>query len=333
MPQPVRILLTALLAAALCVPSFAASPVRVIFDTDMGNDVDDALALGILHALETRGESKLLAVTITKDNPYAAAFCDLLDTFYHRGQIPIGMVKNGKTPKDSPMIHVPSERKKPDGSYVYPRRMALGAAPDATAVLRQVLAREPDGGVVIVQVGFSTNLARVLDSKPDAISPMSGAQLAAKKVRLVVAMAGHFPPVQPEFNVATDIPAAQKLVDAWPSPIIFSGFEIGNALPFPATSIEHDFSWVKDHPVVDAYRNYMKMPYDRPTWDLTAALYAVRPDAGYFSLSPNGQVRVDEKGNTIFTPSADGKHRYLILDEGQKARTLEALILLASQPR
>jgi inosine-uridine nucleoside N-ribohydrolase len=307
--------------------------VRVIFDTDMGNDIDDALALGILHALETRGETKLLAVTITKDNPYAAAFVDLEDTFYRRGEIPIGMVKNGKTPKDSAMIRVPSERKNSDGSYVYPRRMALGAAPDAVAVLRQVLAREKDASVVIVQVGFSTNLARLLDSQADQSSPLNGAQLAAQKVRLLVAMAGHFPPAQPEFNVATDIPSAQKVFAEWPSPVVFSGFEIGQALLFPASSIERDFSWTRDHPVVDAYRNYMRMPYDRPTWDLTAALYAVRPEANYFSLSPNGTVRVDDKGNTLFIASAEGKHRYLILDESAKARTLEALILLASQPR
>ena len=40
-----------LLAAVLgCLPA-AAAPVDVIFDTDMGNDVDDVLALGLLHAL------------------------------------------------------------------------------------------------------------------------------------------------------------------------------------------------------------------------------------------------------------------------------------------
>jgi inosine-uridine nucleoside N-ribohydrolase len=286
-----------------------------------------------LHALETRGEAKLLAVTITKDNPYAATFVDLENTFYRRGEIPIGIVKNGKTPNDSAMIRVPSERRNPDGGYVYPRRMALGAAPDAVTVLRQVLGKEEDAGVTIVQVGFSTNLARLLDSKADESSPLSGAQLVAKKVRLLVAMAGHFPPAQPEYNVVTDIPSAQKVFAEWPTPVVFSGFEIGQALLFPARSIEHDFSWVRDHPVVDAYRNYMHMPYDRPTWDLTAALYAVRPDGGYFSLSPNGTVRVDDKGKTLFTASAAGKHRYLILNEPAKARTLEALILLASQPR
>jgi inosine-uridine nucleoside N-ribohydrolase len=175
-------------------------------------------------------------------------------------------------------------------------------------------------------VGFSTNLARLLESH-------DGASLVAHKVRLLVTMAGHFPPAQPEFNVVTDIPSAQKVFAEWPTPVVFSGFEIGEALLFPARSIEHDFSWVRDHPVVDAYRNYMPMPYDRPTWDLTAALYAVRPEAGYFSLSPPGTVRVDDKGNTLFRASAEGKHRYLILDQAGKARTLEALILLASQPR
>jgi inosine-uridine nucleoside N-ribohydrolase len=325
-----RLALVTVIAAALCA---AAEPVRVIFDTDMGNDVDDALALAILHALETRGEAKLVAVTITKDNPYAAAFVDVLDTFYRRGEIPIGIVKNGKTPNDSAMIRVPSERRNSDGSFVYPRRMALGAAPDAVAILRRTLAREPDTGVTIVQVGFSTNLARLLDSRADENSPLSGAQLVEQKVRLLVTMAGHFPPAEPEYNVVTDIPSAQKVFAEWPSPVVFSGFEIGNALLFPARSIEHDFSWVREHPVVDAYRNYMHMPYDRPSWDLTAALYAVRPDAGYFSLSPNGTVGVDEKGNTLFTASAQGKHRYLILDERAKPRTLEALILLASQPK
>ena len=53
-----------------------------------------------------------------------------------------------------------------------------------------------------------------------------------------------------------------------------SGFEIGIALPFPAERIEQDFAYVQDHPVAEAYRSYMKMPYDRPTWDLTAVLYA-----------------------------------------------------------
>src|SRR5687767_3088975 len=76
-------------------------PVRLIFDTDMGNDIDDALALGVIHALQSRGECELLAVTITKDNKWAAPFVDAVNTFYGRANIPIGMVRDGKAPDDS----------------------------------------------------------------------------------------------------------------------------------------------------------------------------------------------------------------------------------------
>jgi purine nucleosidase len=200
-------------------------------------------------------------------------------------------------------------------------------------LLRRVLAQAQDGSVVIVVVGFSTNLARLLASGPDESSPLPGGELVAKKVRLLSAMAGRFPRGAPEYNVKTDIPSARKVFEEWPSPIVFSGFEIGQALLFPAASIEKDFAWVPDHPVAEAYRNYMRMPYDRPTWDLTAVLYAVRPELRYFSLSPTGRVTVDESGQTIFNPDRDGKRRFLILADDQKARTLEALILLASQPR
>jgi inosine-uridine nucleoside N-ribohydrolase len=308
--------------------------VRLIFDTDMGNDVDDALALAVIHALQSRGEAMLLAVTVSKDNRYAAPYVDLVNTFYGRGGVPVGVVKNGKTPNDSAMIRVPAERRKADGSYVYPHKLMDGReAPDAVSVLRRVLAAQSNGSVVMVVVGFSTNLARLLDSAPDAFSPLRSAPLAAQKVRLLSAMAGRFPSGDPEYNVKTDIPSARKVFEEWPSPIVFSGFEIGNALKFPATSIENDFSWVGDHPVAEAYRNYMRMPYDRPTWDLTAALYAVRPASQYFSLSPAGRVTVDEKGQTVFTAAPDGQHRFLVLEDGQKARTLETLVLLASQPR
>jgi len=309
-------------------------PVRLIFDTDMGNDVDDALALAMIHALESRGEARLLAVTVSKDSQSAAPFVDLVNTFYGRPEIPVGAVKGGKTPNDTPMIRIPNERRTAAGAYVYPHRLRDGAAaPDAVALLRRVLAGEKDGSVTLVQVGFSTNLARLLDSAPDLASPLSGVHLIAQKVHLLTAMAGHFPTGKPEFNVATDIPSARKVFTEWPTPVVFSGFEVGEALLFPGASIEREFAWTPDHPVAEAYRAYMRMPYDRPSWDLTAVLYAVRPDHPYFGLSGPGRVTVEENGQTRFTAAPGGPHRYLILEEARQAQTLEALILLASQPR
>jgi len=59
-----------LILLPLAAPARAAGPVALVFDTDMGSDVDDALALGMIHDLQRRGEVRLLAVPITKDNPY-----------------------------------------------------------------------------------------------------------------------------------------------------------------------------------------------------------------------------------------------------------------------
>lgn len=318
-----------LCALALTATSFA-EPVRLIFDTDMGNDVDDALALAVIHALESRGEAKLLAVTLTKDNRYAAPYVDLVNHFYGRGSVPIGVVKNGPTPKDAPMIQVPAERRDEHGLLLYPRRIMNGAdAPEAAPLLLKILAAQPGASVVIVQVGFSTNLAKLLT--------LPGARdLIAKKVRLLSTMAGHFPAPgverKAEYNVKIDLPASTALFRDWPTPIVASGWEIGDAVRYPAASIEQDYQYTPHHPVADAYRHYMKMPYDRPTWDLTSVLYAVRPTRGYFGISAPGRITVDAEGKTSFTHDASGRHQYLTLTPEQRAKTLEALIQLASQP-
>jgi inosine-uridine nucleoside N-ribohydrolase len=231
------------------------------------------------------------------------------------------------------MIQVPSERRRGDGSFVYPHKIVDGSqAREAVSLLRQTLAKQADGSVVIVQVGFSTNLARLLETKADAASADDGPTLVRKKVRLLSVMGGNFSDRKSEFNLAKDVPAAVKLFHDWPTPIVVSGFEVGAALPFPAQRIEHDFTYVPNHPVAEAYRSYMKMPYDRPTWDLTAVLYAVRPDENYFALSPPGTITVLPDGSSRFEASANGNHRYLIIKDEQRARTLEAMILLASEP-
>jgi inosine-uridine nucleoside N-ribohydrolase len=314
--------------------SCAAQPVRLIFDTDIGNDIDDALALAEIHGLQSRGEVKLLAVTVTKDNPWAPVFVDVINTFYGRGSIPIGAVKDGKTTDDGNYNRVVAERKDSSGKFVYPRHLLDGhQAPDAVRLLRQVLAKEQDGAVTLVQVGFFTNLARLLDTKPDDASPLDGRALVAKKVKLLSVMAGWFPKGEPEYNVKIDLPATRKLVAEWPTPIVASGFEIGDAIRYPAQSIEHDFRWAKNHPVAEAYRAYDKMPYDRQTWDLTAVLYAVRPDAGYFGISPAGRISVDEAGRTTFEENPEVRHRILTVDAAQAARVREAFTWICSQPK
>lgn len=209
-------------------------------------------------------------------------------------------------------------------------------APEAVSLLRKTLAAAKDGSVVIAQVGFSTNLARLLDSKADSVSPLNGVDLARKKVRLLSVMAGAFEPIRGkthhEYNVVKDIPSAQALAKRWPTPIVYSGFEIGLAIPYPAVSIERDYRYVKHHPLADSYYLYNPPPHNRPTWDLTSVLYGVRPKRSYFNLSQPGRVTVDGKGVTSFEPIKNGPHRYLIATPEQKVRVTEALVQLSSQP-
>jgi hypothetical protein len=109
-----------------------------------------------------------------------------------------------------------------------------------------------------------------------------------------------------------------------------SGREVGEALPFPASSIEKEFAWSPAHPIVDAYRAYKPMPYDASTGDMTAVLYAGRPQEGYFKLSDPGTIAVADDGGTRFSPSPEGKHRHLILDPAQKDRIIKAFTEVAS---
>lgn len=311
-----------------------AEPVKLIFDTDMGNDIDDALALGMIHALQSRGECELLAVTISKDNEFSAPYVDLVNTFYGRGDISIGVVRNGQTTDDGKYTR-PVVEACDDGRPRYPHSLRSGKdAPEAVDLMRRVLARQADHSVVVVVVGFSTNLARLLESRPDAHSPLAGTELVSRKCRLLSSMAGGFAKgdKHEEYNVVTDLPAARKLFVDWPTAVLVSGFEVGLAITFPAISIERDFRYVRHHPLAEGYRYYMAMPYDRPTWDLTSVLAAVRPDRGYFGFSEAGRVSLDEKGRTTHTPSAAGRHRYLTVDSSQVIRVREALIQLASQP-
>ena len=311
-----------------------ARPVKLIFDTDMGNDIDDALALGVIHALQSRGECELLAVTLSKDNDLAAPFVDLVNTFYGRGNIPLGVVRKGKTPEDSRYL-TDTVKASDNGQPRYPHKLKNGKdAPEAVGLLRQALVAQPDRSVVLVVVGFSTNILRLLDSPADQHSPLAGKELVTQKVRLLSMMAGMFSEKNriKEYNVWIDSPAAQRVFGEWPTPQVTSGFEIGQAIKFPASSIERDFGYVKHHPLKQAYELYQKMPYDRETWDLTSVLYAVRPDHGYFGLSPAGRIRVDEKDITQFDAMESGQQRYLTVTAEQITRVREALIQLASQP-
>jgi hypothetical protein len=141
--------------------------------------------------------------------------------------------------------------------------------------------------------------------------------------------AGSYPDGPVDFRVKADGAAAKRLLAQWPTPIVAVGTEVGDGLPFPGSSIEKDFDWAPSHPIVDAYLASEPMPYDAAAPSMAAVLYAVRPD-GYFKLSAPGTIGVLEDGRTSFTPAADGRHRYLVIDPGQKEKVLRTYAELAS---
>lgn len=341
MPQPCLLVAITLLAGELlpgrAVQVTAAEPVGVIFDTDISGDVDDVLALAMLHTLADRNECRVLAVTVSKINSLTGPFTDALNTFYGRGDIPIGVTRDSQQ-RSSKYLKLVEQR---DGArFRFPHDVLSNEVlPDAVTVLRRVLSRAPDRSIVIVQVGLATNLADLLESPGDELSPLSGEELVRRKVKLASVMAGAFQPIRGndhfvEANVRNGVGAMQRFATSWPRhvPVIWSGFSVGIAVAYPHESIARDFQYVENHIVAQAYLLHCGPQHDRPAWDLTSVLYAVRPDDGYFDLSAAGQVVVADDGFTQFTPGESGRDRLLKMSDRQAVRVLEAFRQLVSQP-
>ena len=308
---------------------------KVIFETDIGNDVDDALALDMLYKYVEWGQVDLLAVMINKDAPAPAEYMDIMNTWYGHTDIPVGIVRDGSDDPWGQYAQKVVDLKNEDGTPMFARsRKSYDDLPDAHMLYRQILAKQPDASVVIATVGFSTNLARLLDTPADEYSPLTGKELVAKKVKLLSAMAGNISELEHhEYNVVKDLPAAVKVFAEWPTEIVVSPFEVGRAIKYPGESIENDFTWAPKHPMVEAYKAYLPMPYDRPTWDLTSVLYAVEGDS-WFTMSEPGRIEITQEGSSVFTSSPDGNVRYMKVDDAQCAAILGRFKeVITSQPK
>ncbi len=333
--------------------SARAEPVPIIFDTDITGDVDDVLALAMIHSLADRNACELLAVTISKENELAAPFTDAVNTFYGRPNIPIGI--NPKAPhRDSKYLGLVNE--KDGGKYRYPHDIGISKDPEnAIALLRKTLSSAKDHSVTIIQVGLATNLAELLQTKGDEYSPLNGPDLIRSKVKLLSVMAGAFETINfsnhyLEANVRNHVSSMQQLANEWPNdvPVVWSGFKIGITVPYPRESIAQDFDYRPHHIVKESYLLHSGPNHDRPTWDLTSVLYAVYPDRGYFNLSTSGRVTVEDDGFTRFEPGrrtrslsspnmtmvkpAMKRDQYLIMTDAQAARVTEALVHMVAQP-
>jgi inosine-uridine nucleoside N-ribohydrolase len=311
--------------------------VGIVFDSDMGNSIDDVLALSLLYGLDGKGEVRVASVSVSKNNLKAAALAEILGRFYFGAYnakpspfirvLPVGMSVEGKSPEDTPLMDAVLAKMNDSAAPAFPHSVhKLTDTADVLPQLRNALSAQHDQNAIVVVSGPATNLAALLDVR-------GARDLIEAKVRFLSIMGGAYPSGDPEYNIKLDIAAAKRVFAEWPTPIVASGFEVGKELLFPASSIEKDFAWTAHHPVVEAYKAYKPMPYDAPCWDLTSVLYAARPLEGYFKVSEPGRIEVSDDGRTQFTPATGGKHRHLIYDPAQKDRIMKVFTeMVSSKP-
>lgn len=321
---------TGLLACCIvngCKQPAADTRPAIIFDSDIGPDYDDVGAITLLHALADSGEANILATVASNKYEGIAGILDVFNTYFKRPGIPVGVPKGAGVDTrdfqhwtDTLLANYPHAIK------------SNSEAADAVTLYRQVLAKQPDHSVTIVTVGFLTNLANLLGTQGDDISPLTGKELVEKKVKLLVSMAGNFPAGK-EFNVMKDSSASVAALENWPTEVIYSGFEIGKNIKtgLPITQNES----IQNSPVKDVFRICLpQAPEDaagRMSWDETAVLVAVRGYEPYYTLQP-GKIKVAPDGSNTWDASGSGQG-YLV--EKAPPAEVQALIdqLMAHQPK
>ncbi len=276
---------------------------KIIFDTDIGPDWDDVGATATLHALADRGEAEILAMLVSSGG-YSATWgppcLDAFNTFYNRPDIPIGLALDGPSMGSSYNQQIATE---------FPQDIGTGNAWDAVELYRKILSEQPDSSVVIITVGFITNLEDLLKSEPDNYSSLNGVDLVKKKVKRWVCMGGGFPSSGGEFNFNRDPLATKFAVENWPKPILFSGYEIGAPILTGAKLALTSES----NPIRRAYElagGYVGAT--RSSWDQTAVLAAIRDPLLYWDLETTGYCSVSANGANQWLATPDKDHGYLI---------------------
>jgi purine nucleosidase len=318
--------------------SYAAEePVKVIFDTDMAEDVDDVGALSLLHALADHGEVQIVACMISSRNEWTGPCIDAINTYRGRPDIPIGNLHSLQVGYPASVNDKPTPSKYTEAvAKASPHKLRRSSdAPDAIPLYRELLAVEPDGSVTIVSIGFLSNLRDLLNSGKDESSDLSGEALVKKKVKQWVCMGGIFPvgkfsDDEGEYNVMMDTAASVRALNDWPTPVVFSGWEIGNRVKTGARLRETPES----NPVRAAYQHYNGLK-NRESWDLTAVLFAARGTRDYWKPSEPGLCLMHARvphGYNEWVPSPNQQHRYLI--EKMPPEELGKLIedLVVAQP-
>ena len=288
---------------------------KLILDTDIDTDCDDAGALAVLHHLANLGKVEILGIVCSIPEPACVACVRAINHWYKRPDLRVAMVSPAAWERNPSYAEYLAHRAALDregrlynaqigSEYIETHNFAT---PNAARLYRELLSAQPDHSVTICAIGTLTALAALLRSGPDDISALSGRALVAQKVRLLVSMAlGIYPEGKDSFNWRMDLPSAAVVVNAWPSPLAVQplGSDVLTGRRFMAAA-------PADNPVRQAYELWLGSPdKDRPSWDLLTVLYAVNGAGDLFTEKP---------GLSLFLDSETGMHRWT-LSAGQPER-------------
>jgi inosine-uridine nucleoside N-ribohydrolase len=176
------------------------APEKIIIDSDIGDDIDDAFAAGLaLSSPEFRilGFSASFGDTVTRTRMLDRMLGEL-----GRGDIPVAM----GTPAAVNLNAFTQRRYAEGGSFA---RAAHPASVDF--VLDQ--ARKYPGQVTLVAIGPLPNIGAMIDKDPAAFRKLKRVVIMGGNIQTLVDPYGVAPPVapHPEWNIKNDIASAQKL--------------------------------------------------------------------------------------------------------------------------
>ncbi len=238
---------------------------KIIYETNMCLAVDDVGGLAMIHGLQNRGEAELLAVCLNEVHPDGAAAIDAINTWYGRGNIPVGVYRGAfPDPDNSAYLHDLTKF-----SHDLDDKSALSAL----EVYQKVLVKQPDNSVTIISVGFMNNLDVLLKNEPD---------LVASKVKELVIMGAHNGDDH-NLGLHNTVKAAQNILENWPSPLVFHhlGGDVLTGLGLKETP--------EESPVREAYYKYSNSKFLKlASHDQMTVLYGVRGATNYFTKNSSG---------------------------------------------
>ena len=307
------------LLALLALPYLGAAQPRVIFDTDIDSDVDDVGALAMLLNMHKSREIELAAIIVTSDDPYAPLCVSAICNFYGQSDIPIGFLKGQAELKNhSRYTRQISEQFSPSiGSHLQ--------AEDGTSLYRRILAKSKNNSVTIITVGHLSSLMRLLQSAPDGHSPLTGQQLADKRVKQWYCMGGQYPSGKEANFYRPDPLSTYFTLQNWHKPVVFCGWEIGNKILTGGKRVKEALT--ENHPVYQAYLHYNNFA-SRPSWDQLAVYLLSNDSVTYIERVSNGYCEVNEAGENHWIEGKKKglKHSYIRLKNESDAEKLAVAI-------